>query len=171
MKGKAFRNLSPLEAKRLGSPRPGNVDADIYRNGRMVSKSTVKFASLPNSEEVQPCITPELFQQFDVKPAYISPEGVKLMNVSSGVSSPLNCLFIDQWVAGATSEFDPSDLRLDITIAQAFLTKTSRQNAPAEMLTRGENAGFINYNLNNYKSLGISSNFLGLQSGANIGGW
>lgn len=171
LKGKAFRNLSPLEAKRLGSPRPGNVDADVYRNGRMVSKSTVKFAALPNSEAVQPCITPELFQQFDVKPAYISPEGVKLINVSSGANSPLNCLFLDQWVAGATSEFDPSNLRLDITIAQAFLSKTSRQSVPPEMLTRGENAGFINYNLNNYKSVGISSNFLGLQSGANIGGW
>ena len=171
LKGKAFRDLSPLEAKRLGGVRPGNVDADIYRNGRMVSKSTVKFAALPNSENVQPCISPELFQQFDVKPAYISPEGIKLMNMSSGASSNLNCLFIDQWVAGATTEFDPSDLRLDVTIAQAFLSKTSRQSVPAEMLTRGENAGFINYNLNNYNALGISSNFLGLQSGANIGGW
>jgi outer membrane usher protein len=171
LKGQAFRNLSPLEAKRLGSTRPGNVDADIYRNGRMVSKSTVKFVVAPNSDEVRPCISPKLFQQFGVKPAFISPEGVKLMENTAPTSASADCLFIDQWVAGASSEFDNAALRLDITIAQAFLSKTNRQNVPSDMLTRGENAGFINYTLNNYNAQGLSSNFLGLQSGANVAGW
>jgi outer membrane usher protein len=80
-------------------------------------------------------------------------------------------LTIDQWVTGATSDYDTNELRLDITIAQAFLTKQNRQSVPPEMLTRGENAGFINYNLNNYNTQGFSSNFLGLNTGINLSGW
>jgi outer membrane usher protein len=171
LKGKAFRNLTPLDVKRLGGTRPGNVDADVYRNGRMVSKNTVKFMVEPKSDEVRPCISPKLFQQFDVKPAYISPEGAKLLETANLLITPDNCLFLDQWVAGASSEFDPADLRLEITIAQAFLSRPNRQSVPPEMLSRGENAGFINYNLNNYNTKEISSNFLGLQSGVNVAGW
>ena len=38
LRGKAFRNLSPAEVKKLGSVRPGNIDTDIFRNGSMVSR-------------------------------------------------------------------------------------------------------------------------------------
>jgi outer membrane usher protein len=164
LKGQAFRNLSPLEAKRLGSTRPGNVDADIYRNGRMVSKSTVKFVVAPNSDEVRPCISPKLFQQFGVNTAFVSSQGKALSENTASANTSPDCLFIDQWVAGASTEFDNANLRLDITIAQAFLTKQNRQSVPPEMLTRGENAGFINYTLNNYNSQGSNSNFLSLKS-------
>lgn len=171
LKGTAFRNLSPLDLKRLGSVQRGNVDTDVFRNGRLISKNTVKFMVEPKSDEVRPCISPQLFKQFDVKPSFISPEGIKLLQTANLSSASNNCLFLDQWVEGATSEFDSADLRLDVSIAQAFLTKQNRQSVPPEMLTRGENAGFINYNLNNYNAQGVRSNFLGLQSGVNLAGW
>ena len=171
LKGNAFRNLTPLDVKRLGSARPGNVDADIYRNGRMVSRSTVKFAVDGSSNEVRPCISPKLFQQFGVKTAFVSSQGKALSENTASASTSADCLFIDQWVAGASTEFDNANLRLDITIAQAFLAKENRQSVPPEMLTRGENAGFINYTLNSYSAQGSNSNFLSLKSGANIEGW
>lgn len=171
LKGNAFRNLTPLDVKRLNSARPGNVDADIYRNGRLVSRSTVKFAVDTASNEVRPCISPKLFQQFGVNTAFVSSQGKALSEDTPSVSTSPDCLFIDQWVAGASTEFDNANLRLDITIAQAFLTKQNRQSVPVGSLTRGENAGFINYNLNSYSSQGFNSNFLSLKSGANIEGW
>jgi hypothetical protein len=33
LKGNAFRNLTPFDVKRLGSARPGNVDADTVGQG------------------------------------------------------------------------------------------------------------------------------------------
>jgi outer membrane usher protein len=175
LRGKAFRNLSPSEVKRLGTVRAGSkVDADIYRNNNLVSKSNVLFTKSPNSDKVQACITPELFQQMGVKTAFISAEGLQMLKSVADKTTPqaaANCLPIDQWVAGATSEFDNSDLRLDLTIAQAFLTRQNKQSVPPEMLTRGENAGFINYNLNNYTASDFKSNYLGLNTGINVGGW
>ena len=174
LRGKAFRNLSPLEVKRLGNVRPGDVAADIYRNDSLVSKTTVRFTEPPSGGNARACITPALFQQLGVKTNFISPQGLQLMQTATtpaASKSAADCLYIDQWVAGATSEFDTNELRLDITIAQAFLTRQNRQSVPSEMLTRGENAGFINYNLNNYNAQGFSSNYLGLNTGVNIAGW
>ena len=173
LRGKAFRNLSPAEVKRLGSVRPGNVDADIYRNGTLITKGLVRFVQAGNEDSARACISPSVFQLLGVKPNYISPKGMAMMKTNSSATAAQDkaCLFIDDWVSGATSEFDSSDLRLDITIAQAFLTRQNRQSVPPEMLTRGENAGFINYNLNSYNAQGFSSNFVGLNSGLNLGGW
>jgi hypothetical protein len=119
LRGKAFRNLSPAEMKKLGSVRPGNFDTDIYRNGNLVSKGMVRFASKNKDDSAFACISPAVFQQLGVKPNFISAKGLELMKVqqnagkstTSGASSAPDCLFIEDWVAGATTEFDNSNLR------------------------------------------------------------
>ena len=179
LRGKAFRNLSPAEVKKLGSVRPGNIDTDIFRNGSMVSKGMVRFVAKNKDESANACISPALFQQLGVKPNFISPKGIELMkaqqnagnSATAGAPSAPDCLFMEDWVVGAATEFDSSTLRLDVSIPQAFLTRQNRQSVPPEMLTRGENAGFINYNLNNYSAKGFSSNYLGLNTGLNVAGW
>ena len=60
---------------------------------------------------------------------------------------------------------------MDISIPQAFLLRQSRSAVPPGMLTRGENAGFVNYNLNHYVAQNQTSEFLGLNSGINLQGW
>ena len=178
LRGKAFRNLSPLEIKRLGKVRPGNMDAEVYRNGVLVSKSNVLFVLPPDGDEARACISSDLFQKLGVKPNFISPQGLQLIRVADKPSTtgPTDttlprCLFIEDWVTGASSAFDSSDLRLELTVAQAFLTRQTRQSVPADMLTRGENAGFINYALNNYSTQNFNSHFLSLNSGLNVEGW
>ena len=81
------------------------------------------------------------------------------------------CLFISDWVASSSDRFDSGELRYDIQIPQAFLTRSSRQTVPKELLTRGDNAAFVNYNFNNFRSDAVSANFLALNSGVNLGGW
>jgi outer membrane usher protein FimD/PapC len=54
LRGKAFRNLSPAEVKKLGSVRPGNVDTDVYRNGNLVTKGIVRFASKTKDDNLSP---------------------------------------------------------------------------------------------------------------------
>ena len=93
LKGNAFRNLTPLDVKRLGSARPGNVDADIYSNGRLVSRSTVKFAVDNSSDEVRPCISPKLFQQLGVSTAFVSSQGKALSENTASASTSADCLF------------------------------------------------------------------------------
>ena len=81
------------------------------------------------------------------------------------------CLFISDWVATSSDRFESGELRYDIQIPQAFLTRSSRQTVPKELLTRGDNAAFVNYNFNNFNSASVSANYLSLSSGINVGGW
>jgi outer membrane usher protein FimD/PapC len=100
----------------------------------LVSKSNVLFVLPPDGDEARACISSDLFQKFRVKPNFISPQGLQLIRVADKPSTtgPTDttlprCLFIEDWVTGASSAFDSSDLRLELTVAQAFLT---RQNPP-----------------------------------------
>jgi outer membrane usher protein len=74
-------------------------------------------------------------------------------------------------VASSSEQFDVGELRYDIQIPQAFLSRSSRQSVPKELLTRGDNAAFVNYNFNSFKSASLNAHFLALNTGLNLGGW
>jgi outer membrane usher protein len=74
-------------------------------------------------------------------------------------------------VAGALEDYDPSELRLSLTIPQAFLSRRALNSVPPGLLTRGENAGYANYNFNYFQAAQSNSSFLGLNSGINLQGW
>lgn len=179
LRGKAFRNLTATDIKRLGTVREGIYDVDIFRNGEFINKANVLFTQIPPGALARACITPSLFNLLGVKTNYISELGLQAlqaMQAQKTSSTPTNkstgpCIFISDWVATSTEKFDSGDLRLDLEIPQAYLQRNARQSVPKEMLTRGENAGFVNYTFNSFKSLNVSSNFLALNSGVNLGGW
>jgi hypothetical protein len=100
----------------------------------------------------------------------LSAQGQQLLQNTSR-PDPQACLYMEQWVSGTSAKYDASELRLDISIPQAFLLRQSRTAVPPGMLTRGENAGFVNYNLNHYVAQNQTSEFLGLNSGINLQGW
>ena len=170
LRGKAFRNLDASAMKKLGQVRPGKIDADIYRNDMPVAKANVLFTAPPNGDEARACIATPLFTQLGVKPEHISPQGQQLLQ-NTARPDPQACLYMEQWVSGTSAKYDTSELRLDISIPQAFLLRQSRSAVPPGMLTRGENAGFVNYNLNHYVAQNQTSEFLGLNSGINLQGW
>ena len=181
LRGKAFRSLDPLAIKRLGLARPGTFDTEIFRNDSPITKTQLLLIANPLNEEApaKACITPALFSQLGTKPQAMSAKGLALIksqqlqqskSSDGGVANP-NCLPIDEWIEGANAEFDASELRLDISIAQAYLNKQSIQSVPKELLVRGVDAGFVNYNLNGFNSGNLTSQFLGLRGGVNLSGW
>ena len=173
LRGKAFRNLDRNAVNQLGRARPGNIDVDVVRNDSLVAKTLVNFTAPPGGSGARACITPELFVQLGVKPEHISPAGVQLNQTKADAkpSAPAACLYIDQWVAGAREDYDPSELRLSLTIPQAFLSRRALNSVPPGLLTRGENAGYANYNFNYFQAAQSNSSFLGLNSGINLQGW
>jgi outer membrane usher protein len=171
LRGNAFRNVDSAAMKKLGRARPGNVDVEVFRNGEAVTKSTVKFTEPPGGGEARACIDAALFMQLGIKPEHVSPAGAALVGQGNPQAQSAGCMYIDQWVEGASAKYDVSQLRLDLSVPQAFLTRLSRRSVPPGMLTRGENAGFVNYNLNHYETQGQTSDFLGLNSGINVQGW
>ena len=132
LRGKAFRNLDRNAVNQLGRARPGNIDVDVVRNDSLVAKTLVNFTVPPGGGGARACITPELFVQLGVKPEHISPAGVQLNQTKADAkpSAPAACLYIDQWVAGALEDYDPSELRLSLTIPQAFLSRRALNSVP-----------------------------------------
>ncbi len=176
LRGSAFRKMDAAAIKKLGQVRPGRVDADVFRNDAIVAKANVLFTEPPGGGQARACISPELFMQLGIKPEQISPAGQKLLQNrpaagNSGQTAANHCLYIEQWVSGTSAQYDTSELRLSLTIPQAFLVRQSRTSVPPGMLTRGENAGFVNYSLNHFESQTVSSDFLNLNSGINLQGW
>ncbi len=176
LRGRAFRKMDANAMRNLGKARPGRVDADVYRNDDMVAKANVLFTEPFGGGEARACIGPELFMQLGIKPEQISPAGQKVLQnrptAGNANTAPANnCLYIEQWVSGTSAKYDTSELRLTLSIPQAFLTRQSRSSVPPGLLTRGENAGFVNYNLNRFESQTSSSDFLNLNSGVNLQGW
>jgi len=176
LRGKGFRNMSNAELKQLGNVRPGALTVDIYRNDTPLGRSSVLFTMPPGGERgnAKPCITQELFMQLSVKPSAISAQGQAVLSpphADSGMQDAKNCLYLEDWVHGASANFDKSALQLKLSIPQAYLTRQSSSSVSANMLTRGDNASFVNYNFNHYQSQGNTSDYLGLNSGVNFDGW
>ena len=192
LRGKAFRNMDAASINKLGRVRAGPIDVDILSNDKLVTKARVLFTDPPKGKDARPCFTPDLFQQLDAKREHISPAGLQLLQAkpanTAATPAPANpnpaapaaapsaspnpgCLYIEDWLPGATANYDANELQLNLVIPQAFLNRRSYNSVPPSMLTRGENAGFVNYNLNHYQSKDNQSQFVGLNSGVNLQGW
>lgn len=180
LRGNSFRNLSAKDIKKLGTVRAGTYDADVFRNGEFITKTSLLFTEIPPGTLARACISPALFNMLGVKTQYISTLGLQSLQTAEiqktsskpqSTGAATKCLYINDWVASSSDKFDSGELRYDINIPQAFLSRSSRQVVPKELLTRGTNAAFINYNFNNFQSQNVNSNYLAFNTGLNIEGW
>jgi outer membrane usher protein len=197
LRGQSFRNLTPADIRKLGTVRAGVYDADVYRNGVFITKTNLVFTEVPPGAVARACIPASLFNLLAVKPNYISARGMHVLqpvqavktnatpaanhsgqaaksvtpSAAPGDATTPTCLHITDWVASSSEQFDVGELRYDIQIPQAFLSRSSRQSVPKELLTRGDNAAFVNYNFNSFKSASLNAHFLALNTGLNLGGW
>ncbi|UJD93800.1 fimbrial biogenesis outer membrane usher protein [Lelliottia amnigena] len=85
------------------------------------------------------------------------------------------CINIASLIEGAKASFDFGHQRLDLSVPQVALKSSARGYIPPEKWDQGINALLLNYSFNGSKSKASnnksSSNFLGLNSGINVGPW
>ncbi len=173
--GSALRNLSPAQLRSLGRARPGSYLAEVFRNEQPIGKFDVKFSRHPTKGEALACVSPALYQQLGVDLRYTSAQGKDLLKPTTDGSGLPDCLFMEDWLSGASSEFQLGELRLDIAVPQAYVTRENLRAVPPEMLDQGETAAFVNYSLNSYSAQSgdsrTESQFLNLSTGVNLGPW
>lgn len=173
--GSALRNLSPAQLRSLGRARPGSYLADVYRNEEPIGKFDVKFSSHPTKGEALACVSPALYQQLGVDLRFTSAQGKELLKPTTDRTDLPDCLFMEDWLSGASSEFQLGELRLDIAVPQAYISRENVRAVPPEMLSQGETAAFVNYSLNSYSAQSgdshTESQFLSLGTGVNLGPW
>jgi outer membrane usher protein len=148
---------------------PGVYRTDIYLNDAWVGRADVRFASPSPDAPTSACITKSLYQQIGLPLQKLTPEQQAKLEDST------SCHSLGDLIQDATVNFDQPNLRLDLTVPQAWMGYHARGYVSPENWDQGVNAGLLNYNVNSYRnrSNGVTqtSSFLGLNAGVNIGGW
>jgi len=166
----AGRNTSDLSRFEHGAVIvAGTYRADVFLNGAWVGRNDVRFASPSPDANAIPCVTKALIGQLGLPMQKFSTEQQAKLADTQG------CLDIGELIPSATITFDQANLRIDVSVPQAWIGPHARGYVSPENWDRGVNAGILNYNFNSYRSRsnGISqtSSFLGLNTGVNLGGW
>ena len=148
---------------------PGNYNADVFLNGTWAARSDIRFVAPSSDANAVPCITESMFRQMGLRARPEAAEAVAKMKDGSA------CVSIGELIPGATATFDMTELRLDISVPQAFLGRAPRGYVSPEYWDEGVAAGILNYNFNSYHSSAQgqsqTSSYLGLNAGVNVGAW
>jgi len=153
----------------VGNPiMPGDYPVDLYLNGAWIGRETVRF-QLQN-ETVAPCMNRALITRLNLDERAFPPVGRSAIAraISGECTHPAAISDDISW------SFNLSDLRLDISVAQALLRRMPRGSVNPDLLDEGVPSATLAYNLNTFHSTALgagTTTYLGLDSGLNIGPW
>ncbi|MCY7261892.1 fimbria/pilus outer membrane usher protein [Pseudomonas protegens] len=150
-----------------GGQLPGVYRVDVFLNDNRIVTRDVNFVSVDG--RLQP----------EVTPAQLKDMGVKLEAFPALHSLPSASVItkLSDFIPDATSRFEFSQQRLDISIPQAALTSEARGYVDPELWDHGLTAGLLNYNFSgantsrDHRSGTDDSYYLNLRSGLNFGEW
>ncbi|WP_241492873.1 fimbria/pilus outer membrane usher protein [Pseudomonas endophytica] len=160
-----FGNGSLSRFNRVNAIEPGQYKVDLFINKRFIDRVDLRFVDMGDGE-VLPCLPEELLTSSGVlKSAIHNPDASQ-------------CLILSRAVKGASTAFEFSILRLDLSIPQSLMANTPRGYVPTQNLDAGSPMGFVNYSANQYhvsrsgrNSSSTDSTYLALNSGLNVGLW
>ena len=148
---------------------PGEHQVSLYSNNRWIGSEKVLFKVVSETDKrVVPCFTQAQIDRFGLNQEKISAEKQAELAKNS-------CVNIAYVVDGATASYDPTELRLDVSIPQAAVSIKARGYVDPKYWDNGINAATLRYNANTYRydNNGSTSinNYAGINAGANIGAW
>ena len=161
----------------------GNYRVDISLNQRFLGSFDLQVKAASGTHESLVCIPTQALKRMNVLPQHWSPTARTLLNLpnkdlpNADTNKTISdCQVIEDLVPGSKLSFDPGNLRVDITVPQAYMARTPRGYAPPDTWDEGITAGRLKYFYNYYQTEGqnsaaIKSQHLSLDSGINIGGW
>lgn len=145
---------------------PGRYWVDIQVNLRYVGRHEITFEPDPGGDGLQPCLSTDMLEAF----------GVRLESLADPTLLQSPCVDLAALIPGAKTEFDGSELRLDISIPHIAMRRDMIGQIDPEHWDYGINAAFINYQASAQQgtsnhSGSSSSQDLYLNSGLNLGPW
>ncbi len=166
----AGQNTTDLSRFERGNFIPaGNYSVDIYLNDRPIGRRDVHFAAAEPDASATPCVTAELLQLLGLHPTDLSPR------ITADLAGGAVCVDIASVIPGASMTFEMSDLRLDVSVPQAYLGLQARGYVDPQYWDSGVTAGLVNYNFNTFRTrsggVAQTSSYLGLNDGLNLGRW
>ncbi|SEJ31842.1 outer membrane usher protein [Pseudomonas sp. NFR16] len=144
---------------------PGTYRVDVYVNRTLSGRRDINFINNPARDAVEACLTLEMLSQF----------GVDVSALDTADTPGSGCFDLMSHVAFAQVDYQPSNLRLNITVPQAIMARSARGYVSPELWDQGETVGFVNYNFSGARRTRNEQTqdqyYLGLRNGVNLGAW
>lgn len=147
---------------------PGIYPSDLYVNQQWVGQGLVRLQATTASEPIQPCLSDEMVQLAQLKPALMEPHLSRLQEQAA-------CITPDQIHRSISWHYDMGSMALELTIPQSLQSITRRGETDPRSALIGEPVASLGYNLNSYHTVydcqHQQNQYLGLNGGANLGRW
>jgi outer membrane usher protein len=148
---------------------PGIYNVDVSVNQNWIGRLDVRFAAPTPGASAVPCVDQHLLDRMGLAPAKAATEA------AAQLKTPGACVQLEQLIPGARMVYDQSDLKLDASIPQAYMSEMPRGYVDPASWDAGVPAFLLNYNLNTYHTSNAGQNqtstYLGLNAGLNLGQW
>lgn len=152
---------------------PGSYRTDVHLNGQWIGRETVSFVAVDGQHSAQLCLAREALLRFG-----IDLDAVDRQSAQAGLAAAApfaDCADIATYLPGASSAFDAGENRLDLQIPQIYLARQARGYVDPRQWDSGIDAAFVRYNVNTFATRtngrALSSQYLGLNTGLNLGDW
>ena len=141
---------------------PGRYELDVLVNGQAFGRETVTIGEDPEGTRL--CLSLDAIKRLPLKPA------------AGGGDSGRECVDLAARYPYVDSSTDSANMRLELSVPQAYLRHRVRGKVPAEAWQDGINGAFVRYNSNAFRGErdGQESREdyrLGINAGVNLGGW
>ena len=148
---------------------PGVYRLDLYLDGSWTGSTDVRFQAPQPDASAEPCMTPELLGILGLPAAKLDEAARARLESGEG------CIALSDLIPDATVAYDQGELRLNVTVPQAWLGYRARGYVSPDQWDSGVTAGLLNYNANVYRTssagIDLTSGFVGLNAGLNLGAW
>jgi len=166
IRGDGNVELGSLLLEEGGGMLPGIYPFDVLINGDAIGKRDIQLIRQDGAPKVVACITAEILKAVNVQTTQVD---------RLAALQPETCLDVSQLDKRASAEYDPGQMRIMITIPQAYMIAGKRGYVDPSLWDYGVNAGFTNYQFNmrsdTYYGRTNKSYYVGLTNGINLGGW
>jgi len=146
---------------------PGVYRLTLFLAGEFAGVAEVRFESPEPDANAVPCMTAELLGTLGLP--------VEKLDEAARARLASGCAALPDLIPDATAVYDQGDLRLDVTVPQAWLGYRARGYVGPDQWDDGVTAALLNYNANVYRTrsggMEQTSGFAGINAGLNLGAW
>lgn len=152
---------------------PGSYRIDIYLNGQWIGRETLSFVAVQGRDSAQMCLEREALLRFGIQ--VDAPHNQPTEPAQAPRRTFASCDDISSYLPGSSSQFDAGENRLALQVPQIYLARKARGYVDPQHWDSGIDAAFVRYNANTFvtrtNGRSLDSQYLGLNTGLNLGDW
>ncbi|MDI2145859.1 fimbrial biogenesis outer membrane usher protein [Pseudomonas sp. ITA] len=153
---------------------PGVYTVQLYINNTFSRELNVSFVADARDSNATPCFSADKISAMGLNLEKLEAAQVAWITRAPGKALP-ECQAITSVVPSSSAHYDPSDQRLDVSIAQAYLLDRPKDYVDPALWDSGITAGRMNYALDVFQSSNSgrqeTQGFAQLDTGFNAGSW